>query len=177
VYNPIYTGKRYENGMANNKHLSEDSKKTQFSSDNQPGNRGRKPSVLRFIKDSGMSVTDVKRLIGSLMWEYDSNELAVLLMDKGNPVPMGMALVLGALADDLKNKSMNNLERLWDRAYGKPTQKDIVEFADIPDSAKERLNRIFGESQAKSAKIKPKTVSEKNAGKERERRGSGKNEG
>jgi hypothetical protein len=159
--------------MANNKRLTEVSKATQFSSNNQPENRGRKPSVLKFIKESGLSITDVKRLLGSLIWEYDSKELAALLKDKDNPVPVGMAIVLGALTEDLKNKNLANLKELWDRAYGRPTQKDIIEFGEIPDTAKDRLSRIFGDTQAKSAKIKPKTVSQKNTGKKQEKRGKG----
>jgi hypothetical protein len=67
-------------------------------------------------------MTDIKRLFGSLIWEYDSTELSAILKDKENPVPMGMALVLGALTEDLKNKNLANFERLMDRAYGKPTQ-------------------------------------------------------
>jgi hypothetical protein len=161
--------------MANNENLKK-GKATQFSSDNQPPNRGRKPSVLSFIKASGLSISDIKRLLGSLIWEYDSKELAVLLKDKENPVPMGMALVLGALTEDMKNKNLANFERLMDRAYGRPTQKDIIEFSDIPDTAKDRLNRIFEEAQVKSEKIKPKAVSEKNAGKKQERRKKGMNE-
>jgi hypothetical protein len=143
------------------KDIAQDGKKTRFTPENQPPNRGRKPSVLRFIKASGLSISDIKRLLGSLIWEYDSKELAVLLKDKENPVPMGMALVLGALTEDMKNKNLTNFERLMDRAYGKPTQKDIVEFTDIPDSTKERLDRIFGEVQKKSEKMKPKIVSKK----------------
>jgi hypothetical protein len=118
---------------------------------------------LKFIKDSGLSITDVKRLLGSLLWEYDSKELAALLKDKDNPVPMGMALILGALTEDLNNGNLANFERLMDRAYGKPTQKDVIEFSDIPDTAKDRLGRIFGESGQKSEKIKPKNISKKTA--------------
>jgi hypothetical protein len=161
--------------MANNENLKK-GKATQFSSENQPENRGRKPSVLKFIKDSGLSIDDVKRLLGSLIWEYDSKELAALLKDKENPVPVGMALVLGALAEDLKNKNLANFERLMDRAYGRSTQKDIIEFGEIPDTAKDRLSRIFGDTQAKSAKINPKIVSEKNTGKKQEKRRNGLNE-
>jgi len=41
--------------------------------------------------------------------------------------------------------------------------KDVVEFTDnIPDSAKERLGRIFGEAKNKSQSIKPKIVTKKN---------------
>jgi hypothetical protein len=161
--------------MANNENL-EKGKATQFSGDNQPPNRGRKPSALKFIKDSGLSITDVKRLLGSLIWEYDSKELAALLKDKNNPVPVGMAIVLGALTEDLKNKNLANIKELWDRVYGRPTQKDIIEFGEIPDTAKDRLGRIFGDAQAKSEKIKPKTVSKKNTGKKQEKRRKGLNE-
>jgi hypothetical protein len=107
--------------MANNENLKK-GKATQFSSNNQPENRGRKPSVLKFIKDSGLSITDVKRLLGSLIWEYDSKELAMLLKDKDNPVPVGMAIVLGSLTEDLKNNNLANFDRLMDRAYGRPDQ-------------------------------------------------------
>jgi hypothetical protein len=60
--------------MAVNKKSLENLKKgeaTQFSSENQSPNRGRKASVLKFIKDNGLSITDVKRLLGSLIWDYD----------------------------------------------------------------------------------------------------------
>jgi hypothetical protein len=132
--------------MANNKRLKEAGKATQFSSDNQPPNRGRKPSALKFIKEGGLSISDIKRLLGSLIWEYDSNELAVLLKDKENPTPMGMALVLGALAEDLKNKNLANFERLMDRAYGRPTQgidvKASGEVRIVGMTSEERQKRI-----------------------------------
>jgi hypothetical protein len=153
--------------MANNENLKK-GKATQFSSNNQPPNRGRKASVLNFIKESGLSTTDVKRLLGSLIWEYDAKELAGLLKDKENAVPMGMALILGALTEDLKNKNLANFEKLMDRTYGRPTQKEIVEFSDVPDSAKDRLNRIFGDAQKSSEKIKPKIVSKKTGRKKEE---------
>jgi hypothetical protein len=150
--------------MANNQNLLK-GKATQFTRDNQPPNRGRLPSVLRFVKDSGVSITDIKQMLGSFIWDHTTQEISAMLKDKENPAPIGVSIVLGALNDDLKNKSITNLERLMDRAYGKPTQKDIVEFADIPDTAKDRLSRIFGEAQKKSEKIKPKIVSKTATGK------------
>jgi|LSPZ01.1.fsa_nt_gi hypothetical protein len=137
-----------------------------FSSAEQPENRGRRPSALsRFIKESGVSMTDIKLMLGSFIWDHTTTEISALLKDKKNPPPIGVSVVLGALNDDLKTKSLTNLEKLMDRAYGKPTQKDIVEFSDIPDSAKDRLERIFGETQKKSEKIKPKIVSRNTSGK------------
>jgi hypothetical protein len=162
--------------MPPRKDIYKDGEKTQFSSENQPENRGRKPSALRFIRDQGLSITDVKKIIGGLIWDFDSVELeeklkTVKVKVKGtdgktktvtkllDPVPMGVNIVLGALAADQKAKSTVNFDRLMDRAYGKPTQKDIIEFSDIPETAKDRLDRIFGEAQMKSGKIKPKLVS------------------
>jgi len=127
-----------------------------FSSDNQPEKRGRRRSVLTQIRQGGMSATDVKTIIRNLIWEYDSKELAELLKDKDLMIPMGMTLILGALADDQKKKSIANFEKLMDRADGKATQKGIVEFTDIPDNAKERLKQIFSTAQGKTAEAKPK---------------------
>ena len=54
------------------------------------------------------------------------------------------------------------LKYVFDRMDGRPTQKDVVEFGDnISDTAKERLDRIFGDSKKESAKIKPKVVIKK----------------
>ena len=176
--------------MANNQNLLK-GKATQFTSENQPENRGRKPSALRFIRDQGMSITDIKKIIGSLIWDYDSAELADLLStvnvkekdENGKtktvkrpkePLPMGINLVLGALAEDLKTKSIANFERLMDRTYGRPTQKDIIEFSDIPDTTKERLNAIFNGTKKTSEKITPKNVVKKGSLKEKRK---GKNEG
>jgi hypothetical protein len=147
--------------MANNKRLTAVSKATQFSSDNQPENRGRKHSVLKFIKDSGLSITDIKRLLGSLIWDYDSKELSALLKDKENPVPMGMALVLGALTEDLKNKNLTNFERLMDRAFGKSTQgMDIrtsgtLEIISMTsEKRKKRIEALLKETRNKAKKTK-----------------------
>jgi hypothetical protein len=134
---------------------------TQFSKNNPPKNPGRKPSVLRYIKDSGVSITDVKLMIGSFIFDHTTKEIAELLKDKANPPPIGVSIILGALNEDLKNKNLANFEKLLDRSYGKPTQKDVIEFSDIPDTAKSRLDKIFGEAQKESEKVKPKVVSKK----------------
>jgi hypothetical protein len=153
--------------MAVSKRSLENLKKgKKFSSENQPENRGRNPSALsRYIKGEGVSITDIKLMIGSFIFDHTTTEIAKKLKDKENPPPIGVSIILGALNEDLANKNLANIEKLMDRAYGKPTQKDIVEFADIPDTAKDRLSRIFGEAQKKSEKIKPKIVSKTATGK------------
>jgi len=134
-----------------------------FSSGNQPDNRGRRRSVLTTIREGGMSVTDIKKVIMNLIWEYDSKELAELLKDKEQMIPMGMTLILGALADDQKKHSIANFEKLMDRAAGKPTQNSVVEFTDIPDNAKDRLKQIFSTAQGKTAEAKPRKATPKTA--------------
>jgi hypothetical protein len=106
-------------------------------------------------------------MIGSFIFDHTTKEIAALLKDKENPPPIGVSIMLGALNEDLTNKNLANLEKLMDRAYGKPTQKDIVEFNDIPDSAKDRLAAIFEDAKGKSKKITPKTVVKTTAGKPR----------
>jgi hypothetical protein len=141
-----------------------------FSSENQPENRGRKPSALsRYIKEKGVSITDIKLMIGSFIFDHTTKEIAALLKDKENPPPIGVSIILGALNEDLSNKNLANLEKLMDRAYGKPTQKDIVEFNDIPDSAKDRLAAIFEDTKDKSKKIIPKNVAKTTEGKAKKR--------
>jgi hypothetical protein len=158
------------------KDIAQDGEKTQFSSDNQPESRGRKPSVLSYIKGSGLSLDDYRKLITNLIWEYDHKELAALLKDKNNKIPMGMTIVLGALLHDQEKRNIDNYEKFMDRCFGKSTQRDIIEFSDLPDAAKDRLNRIFGDTQEKSENIKPKAVSKKSAEKKQERRKRGQNE-
>ena len=123
----------------NEKSLENLDKGVRFSSENQPENRGRKPSALRFIRDEGISITDIKKIIGSLIWDYDAEELAALLKTvkvkvKGTngeektitkteiPIPMGINLILGALNSDLKSKNIDNFEKLMNRIHGKPIQ-------------------------------------------------------
>jgi hypothetical protein len=146
--------------MANNQNL-EHGKATQFTSDKQPENRGRKPSILRYIKDNGVSLTDIKLMLGSFIFDHTTDDIAALLKDKNNPPPIGISIILGALNEDLKNKNLVNLEKLMDRAYGKPTQKDVIEFSDIPDTAKSRLDKIFGEARKESEKVTPKVIAKK----------------
>jgi len=139
-----------------------------FSSDNQPEKRGRRRSVLTTIREGGMSVTDIKKVIRNLIWEYDSKELAELLKNKELMIPMGMTLILGALVDDQKKNSIANFEKLMDRSDGKPTQNSVVEFTDISDNAKDRLSQIFASAKKKTVETKPKkTASRAATGKKR----------
>jgi len=146
--------------MAVNKKSLENLKKgvaTQFSSNNQPENSGRKPSVLSLIKDSGISIDDIRKIINSLIWEYPPAEISALLKDKTNPLPIGVTLVLGALIEDQKKKCINNFEKLMDRSHGKPTQPiDIPPDTRVILTREERQKRIEELLKKSEPKSKPK---------------------
>jgi len=157
----------------------EKGKATRFSSDKQPENPGRKPSALRFIRDESVSITDIKRIIGSLIWEYDSEELGELLKTKDvkitvkgedgktktetkkvliEPVPLGVQLVLNALLDDMKNKCLNNFEKLMDRSHGKPEKTIKHGITAIDPDVMAMLDEAFSEKpEPKPRSRKPKT--------------------
>jgi hypothetical protein len=106
------------------------------------------------------------------MWEYDSKELGALLKDTQNPVPMGVALVLGALTADLKTKSIDNFTKLMDRAYGKPTQAVEITGTDNnipqdPEARKELVKMLeddLGLPLTVSDFLKTKNLKEKDDG-------------
>jgi hypothetical protein len=133
--------------MANNKKLAEVSKATQFSSNNQPENRGRKPSVLSYIKGSGLSLDDYRKLLTNLIWEYDHKELSAILKDKNNKIPIGMTIVLGALLEDQKKRNIDNYDKFMDRCFGKSKASiDLKANMDIGPDTLEKLNAIFHEN-------------------------------
>jgi hypothetical protein len=136
-----------------NRNLVNDGKKTRFSHDNQPANPGRKLSVLSYIKGSGLSLDDYKRLLTNLIWEYDHKELAAILKGKDNKIPMGLSIVLGALSDDLEKRSIANFEKFMERAFGKPTQGlDITASGNL-----EVINMSSGERQKRIKELLEET--------------------
>jgi hypothetical protein len=132
----------------------EKGKATQFSSTNPPQNPGRRPSVLRLIKENGLSIDDIRQIINDLIWEYPPEEIQAILKDKDNPIPMGVVLVLGALIDDQKKKGLNNFEKLMDRAHGKPTQTVDIKPTNLftamtPEERDKRIEELLKKSEPK----------------------------
>jgi hypothetical protein len=146
---------------ASKKSLENLAKGKKFSSDAQPENRGRRPSVLTYIKGSGLSLDDYRRLLMNLIWEYDHKELAALLKDKNNKIPMGMTIVLGALLNDQKKRSIDNYAKFMERCLGKPTQGvDIRTSGNLeiismtPDERKKRIADLMKEAKTRAKKPK-----------------------
>lgn len=88
-----------------------------FSSENQPENNGRKPSLLKnYIVDNGVSVQDVRLVLKNIILDNTESELKKLATDKEQP--MIVRTVIKAYLHDFKNSSVYNLNSFLDRIYG-----------------------------------------------------------
>lgn len=159
----------------NEKSLKNLEKGNKFSSENQPENNGRKPSYLSFIREQDVSISDIRKVIGNLIWNYDSEELTLKLKTKkvkikdenGKtktvtktiiPLPMGINLVLNALNDDLQKKRLINFNSLMDRAYGKSTQtidippETLARISMTPEERRKKIEELLKKSESKPRK-------------------------
>lgn len=100
--------------MANEQNL------TPFSKTYQPINSGRKPSKLKkYIKDNGLSSSDISAAIKFVM-VLSEERLKVIVSDR--KIPMLIRLFVRAFLDDFKKGTLNNIEKLMERTFGKPVQ-------------------------------------------------------
>jgi hypothetical protein len=134
---------------------------------------GRKPSILKgLIEELNISKADINNVFKNVIFSHTMGELQDMITSKkAKNLPALEVMIISALLQDTKKGSLMSIMQILDRVIGKPVQREIVEFDSLQDIAKERLGRIFEESQEKSTKVKPKIVSVKNAGKKQERRG------
>lgn len=98
----------------------------QFSSENQPANRGRKPSRfkqifedLEDITGEAMSLEDYRKLTKYLL-SLTFKELREI-KDKDTS-PVVVVLIATAIAGDIKHKQVTNIDKLLDRVFGKTIQ-------------------------------------------------------
>lgn len=103
-----------------------------FTSDNQPPNRGRKPSIFKYIKektgkkvDPEMSKEDYVKVIRHLM-ESTPEEIERLVKDAdGSPnkdTPIWVLNVISAINSDIRYGRTSTVEMLFDRVFGKVNQ-------------------------------------------------------
>ena len=103
-----------------------------FTSENQPQNRGRKPSVYKYIKklsgkrvDPLMSKEDYLKVIRFIM-ESSPEELEPLIKDAdkkpNKKTPLWVLNVISAINTDIRYGRTSTVEMLFDRVFGKPTQ-------------------------------------------------------
>ena len=99
--------------------------KTTFSSTRQPKNPGRKPSRFKqLISDlegvgETMSLEDYRKTALYLL-TMNKTELVKLAQDEN--APMAVVAVASAIAGDIEEKNMRNIEALLDRVFGKAMQ-------------------------------------------------------
>ena len=99
--------------------------KTTFSSTRQPKNPGRKPSRFKqLISDlegvgETMSLEDFRKTALYLL-TMNKTELVKLAQDANAPI--AVVAVASAIAGDIEEKNMRNIEALLDRVFGKAMQ-------------------------------------------------------
>jgi hypothetical protein len=142
--------------MMANKGGTPENLKPPFSKTNQPKNRGRRPSRLKkYIEDNKLSSADIGAAAKYLL-PKSQTDLEIVLQDKS--IPMLIRLFARAMVKDLKEGNLTNLDKMLDRAIGKPkAQVDIKAQYDImtmdvkltPEeeaAAEKRLAAFLGEN-------------------------------
>ena len=138
------------------KDIYKDGEKTQFSSTNQPASSGRRPSVFaKYIRENRVSLDDIRALISSMLG-YDAEEIKAILKNKIDKPPVGIILLFKAITADMNKGEITNLEKLMDRAFGKPEKTVNHEIGAISPETLATLNEVFAEKQERK-KSKRKT--------------------
>jgi len=99
-----------------------------FSKTRQPGKRpGRKSSMMNeFIKD--FNLEDESRQIShedanKLLWHIlGCNKANFEAMFRNTDLPISILTQMIAIADDMKNKKCDTVNKIWDRIFGKSLQ-------------------------------------------------------
>lgn len=111
-------------------------KGNRFSRDNQPPNRGRKPSVITKMKRIGLTGDDIAKLMENLLVSDERKAKSML----GDPdLPILAVGYLRALVMDAKAGKVDTLERMLDRLYGKAVRKSELTGKDGKDLLPEPL--------------------------------------
>lgn len=103
-----------------------------FTSENQPANNGRKPSVYKYIKDitgkkvaPEMSKEDYFKVIRFLMESTPEVLKGLAKGTDGKPnekTPIWVLNVISAINSDIRYGRTSTVELLFDRVFGKATQ-------------------------------------------------------
>ncbi|HBG40241.1 MAG TPA: hypothetical protein DDW85_02355 [Porphyromonadaceae bacterium] len=99
--------------------------KTSYSKTNPPKNPGRKPSRFKQIigeldkVGETLSMEDYRK-ISLLLLTLNKVELVKIAQDKSSP--MALVAIASAIAGDIENKQMTNINNMLDRIFGKATQ-------------------------------------------------------
>lgn len=111
-------------------------KGSRFTSQNQPKNKGRKLSrfkeIINELDELGesLSLEDFNKVVKSLL---TLNKDKLVEIAQNSETPIAIVIIASAIAGDIENKQLGNLDRLLDRVYGKATQKSEVTGKDGKD--------------------------------------------
>jgi hypothetical protein len=89
------------------------------------------------------------------MLAYDVEEIQSVLKDKKCKPPATIILILRSIIADMKKGEITNLEKLLDRAYGKPEKTINHEIGAMTPEALSQLNIIFAEMPTPKPGAKP----------------------
>ncbi len=103
-----------------NQNLAEAGKGTQFSSNNQPDNKGRKKKMLTLTKELGYSKDDLKLVFGNMIW-YDKAQLVEVEAEETHPLIL--RIVARQILKAYDNSDLSQLKELLEYTLGKPTQQ------------------------------------------------------
>ncbi len=103
-----------------NENLAVASRKTQFSSTNQPPNKGRKKKMLTVTKDLGYSKDDLKLVFANMIWH---NEAELVEVAETETHPIIMRIVAKQIIKAYNDSDLGKLKELLEYTLGKPTQQ------------------------------------------------------
>ena len=113
-----------------NKNIAKDGKKTRFTSENQPSNRGRKPKLYTIAKKAyNISYDEWKEVVVYVM-QCTKKEVEDII--EKDDTPMWVINICRALYKDSGKGSNATLKELTEKLWGKPKQETKPEDADIP---------------------------------------------
>ena len=121
-----------------------------FSSENQPANRGRKPSKLKkWIKENNVANEDFIGIFKNIIATHTIEELQKMIEgDNENKLPVIVALCISAFIHDMKTGTLTAANSVLDRIIGKPHQSVAITASGSIDisgmSIEERYKRIQG---------------------------------
>lgn len=122
--------------------------KPPFSTENQPENRGRKPSAfVRMKNEYHLSKDDIVELIRTILPKSKKQLKKMVLQDNK---PAIMHVFAKSVLGDLANKNSNNIFKLIEYAMGKaPDVKELkgklevinktVNYDDLPDDEAKKI--------------------------------------
>ncbi len=107
--------------MAGNPNPNRSGLKPPFSTENQPKNRGRKPSKLKaFVEHNDLTSDDVT-MLAKMIVDKKEDELKSMIKDESNP--MLARLFVRLFLEDWKTGRFDNLSKILDRAVGPVVNK------------------------------------------------------